>query len=296
MRIVLAGASGLIGTRVTELLRAADHAVEALRRSDQPEGPWEWDPETHHINDEAIEWADAVISLSGAPLDRLPWTPAFRRKIRSSRVNTTQTIADSIARSSSPPQVWVAGSAVGIYGDRPDEVLDEKSPAGQGFLASVVRDWEAATLAAQDSTRVVHARTGIVVAEGGAFSALMKLTRFGFGGKLGRGTQHWPWISLQDEAAALIHLATTSTLSGPINLTGPEPATVTEITREVARRLRRPWWAHVPAPVLKLALQDAAEDLLLSDQEVHPAALQRDGFAFTHPQVRDAIAELGSTH
>lgn len=295
MKVLLAGASGVIGTALQETLQAQGHEVHKLHRSSQPvpADPYQWAPQLGYVHPEAIEWAEAVISLSGAPLTRLPWTPRYRRKILQSRVESAQTLAQQIRESSNPPLVWVSGSAVGYYGSRPGEELTESATQGSGFLAEVVSSWEQATMAAADATRLVHARTGIVVAKSGAFGPLIALTKIGLGGKLGSGTQHWPWISLQDEVAALIHLATSSQLSGAVNLAGPSPATVTRITRTLANLLKRPYFAHVPGWLLRIPLGMAADELILGDQKVVPQRLLADGFTFTDPTITHALDSIG---
>jgi len=290
MNVLLAGASGMIGRAVRSALDADGHAVRVLRRGTA--GPDTWDPDLGRLPAEAIEWADAVISLNGASLTKLPWTRAYRDLILSSRVDSTRLIADAIARADSPPTTWVSASAVGVYGDRPGETLTEDSPRGQGFLADVVTAWEAAADAARDATRVVLARTGVVLGPEGALTPLARLARIGLGGPLGGGRQHWPWIGLDDEARAIVHLATASALAGPVNLVAPTPATASNVTRAVAAALHRPHVMPAPAWALRLALGDAARDLLFADQRVSPARLLAEGtFVFAHPGLDDAVRE-----
>ncbi|BDZ47603.1 hypothetical protein GCM10025866_35120 [Naasia aerilata] len=183
---------------------------------------------------------------------------------------------------SRPPAVFLSGSAVGVYGDRPGERLTEDSPAGSGFLADVVQEWESVAALAPAATRTVLLRTGVVISShGGAMAPLRLLTRLGVSGPLGPGTQHWPWISLHDEAAAIVHLLTSSVV-GPVNLVGPTPATAAQIGARLAADLHRPFVIPAPAPLLTLALQDAARYLLLSDQKIAPTRLLGDGFTFRH--------------
>lgn len=295
MRLLLAGASGLIGTEVLRALGDDDEARALVRRPTRGPAEYTWDPDGGVLPAEAIAWADAVVSLSGASLARLPWTAGYRETIRASRVRSTGTIARAIAASAEPPAAWVSGSAVGVYGDRPGEELDEGSVPGTGFLAEVVQDWEAATEPARDATRVVHARTGLVIAPGGALRPLLLATRLGLGATIGSGRQVWPWIGLEDEALALIHLATGSTLSGAVNLVGPEPATSRQITTALARDLHRPHLLRLPAWTLRAAMGAAADELLLADQRVRPRALARDGFAFRSPSATAAVAAAVST-
>ena len=289
MRILVSGASGLIGTELCAQLRAAGHTVARLVRRD-PRGADEfrWNPATLSMDESALAGVDAVINLSGASIARLPWTKAYRREILDSRVQATRTLTDAMGRQATPPAVLLNASAVGIYGDRPNEVLTENSPAGTDFLAKVTSAWEAEAARAPQSTRVVTLRTGLVIARGGALKPLLPIVKLGLGGPLGHGTQHWPWISLHDEAAAFVHLLT-STLSGPVNLVGPTPATANDVIRAVSAGLHRPFLVPVPEFVLTLALQDAARALLLADQQIVPDRLQKDGFVFTHKTAAEAV-------
>jgi uncharacterized protein (TIGR01777 family) len=290
MRVLVSGASGLIGTELGTQLRAAGHTVARLVRRD-PRGADEfrWNPAALSMDESALEGVDAVINLSGASIARLPWTKAYRREILDSRVQATRTLTDAMGRQTTPPSVLLNASAVGIYGDRPNEVLTEGSRAGTDFLAKVTSAWEAEAARAPQSTRVVTVRTGLVIARGGALKPLLPIVKLGLGGPLGHGTQHWPWISLHDEAAAFVHLLT-STLSGPVNLVGPTPATANDVIRALSAGLHRPFLVPVPEFVLTLALQDAARALLLADQQIVPERLQKDGFVFTHQTAAQAVA------
>lgn len=294
-RILISGASGLIGTRLTGLLHEAGCEVRTLvRRESEADTEWRWQPERHVVPAEAIEWADVLIGLSGASLSKLPWTKSYRQKILDSRLDTTTTLANAISNAAHPPEAWVNASAVGYYGDRPGERLTEESEAGSGFLADVVRQWEAATEQAEERTRVVHARTGLVLANGGALKPLILATRLGAGAAIGPGTQHWPWIALEDEAAALAHLALRSQLSGPVNLASPQAATSEEVTRALAAQMRRPHIFRLPAWLLKTTLGLPAEELLLADQLSVSGRLQEDGFAFGLSSLAEALeSELG---
>jgi uncharacterized protein (TIGR01777 family) len=290
MRVLIAGQSGLIGTEVSRQLEAAGHTVLRLvRREPRSAAEIPWDPAGSGLAAGALDGVDAVINLSGASLARLPWTKAYRRKILDSRVRATRTLTDAMHKASVPPRVLLNGSAVGIYGNRPGETLTEESAPADDFLARVVVAWEREAHRAPEVTRVVTFRTGLVLAKGGALRPLLPIVRLGLGGPLGRGTQHWSWISLYDEAAAIVHLLT-STLSGPVNLVGPREATANDVIKVVATALRRPFFIPVPEFVLTLALQDAARQLLLADQLVSSAKLQADGFVFTHRTPTEAVA------
>jgi uncharacterized protein len=289
MRVLLAGASGMIGVELRRQLVAAGHDVERLvRRQARTAHEHSWSPSAGIIDTGVVDSVDAVINLSGAPLTRLPWTPRYTRELRSSRVQATRTLAEAMDRAATPPSVFLSGSAVGYYGNRPGEDLTEKSSMGTGLLPSITADWERTAHLAPPSTRVVTLRTGIVVGRGGAFTPLSLLTRFGLGARIGSGQQRWPWISLHDEAAAIVYLLD-STLSGPVNLVGPTPATADAITKRLATAMRRPRWFAVPEKLLHLGLGAAADELLLSSQRVIPEKLIEDGFRFEHPTVEDAI-------
>lgn len=294
--ILIAGASGFIGTELTRQLRAEGHAVLRLvRRTPASADEWEWHPERGNVPAEVIEEADAVINLSGASLSRVPWTHPYKRVILESRLMATATLATAIKRAAMPPAVFVSGSAVGYYGDRPGHLLDEHAQRGTGFLPRVVESWENATRDADTVTRVVHARTGLVLGRGGALTPLRMLTSLGLGGPLGSGSQHWPWISLHDEAAAIRHLALESRLSGPVNLVGPTLATAEQIGRQLAEHLGRPFWLRAPRWAIVAALADAGRELLLADQRVDASRLTGDGFEFRHPTAAEAITAMAGS-
>lgn len=288
-RVLVSGASGFIGSEVCRQLEADGHSVLSLvRRTPRTANEYEWSPAEQTINQQAIESADAVINLAGATTGRLPWTNGYKKEILYSRVNGTRTIAEAIARAEHPPAVFLSGSAVGYYGDQPGVTLTEASPKGTGFLSDVVEAWERAADLTPSTTRLVKFRTGVVVGQGGAFTPLIPLTKLGLGSRFGSGNQHWPWISLHDEAAAIRHLLA-SNLSGVVNLAGPTPATSEQVTRALAKALGR-WHPFVVPEFALKALGDAGNDLLLSSELVEPVALTNDRFEFRHDTVDAAIA------
>jgi len=289
MRVLIAGGSGFIGTELVRQLREDSHDVRVLvRRQPANESEINWAPSAGVLDSGIIETTDAVINLSGASVGRLPWTRRYRDEILSSRIAATSALTDAMARSKKKPKVFLSGSAVGIYGDRPGERLTEESARGTGFLGDVVEKWEQVALLAPAATRLVILRTGLVIGNGGSLAPLIALTRLGLGSRLATGGDIWPWISLYDEAAAIRHLLT-STLTGAVNLAGPTPATSDRITRHVAKRMRRPYLLRAPQFALTAALQSAAPGLLLSSQHVIVDRLVDDGFRFRDPTVEQAI-------
>lgn len=290
MRILLAGGSGLIGSALQSALRADQHEVVRLVRR-APNAPDEraWQPESRPLDPAVLDGVDAVIGLSGASVGRIPWTPGYRRELRASRLVPTAAIATAIATAAHPPAVWLNASAVGFYGDRGDEQLDEGSAPGSGFLPELVRDWEAAA-STSGATRVVQLRSGVVVANGGGFAPVQLTTRLGLGARFGDGRQFWPWISLADEVAAIRHLLTAE-VSGPVNLVGPTPATSDEVTAEYARQLHRRRLLVAPRFAVRM-LGEAGQRLLLDSARVRPAALAASGFRWQHERIADAVAAV----
>ncbi len=248
-------------------------------------------PASGRLDPAALAGVDAVVNLAGAGIGDHRWTDDYKRRVRESRTVGTRALAEAIAASDEGPKVLLSGSAVGYYGDRGDEVLDETSAPGDGFLASVARDWEAATAPADAAgARVVHLRTGIVLAEeGGALAKMLPLFKLGLGGRFGSGRQWMSWISIDDEAEAIIHLLT-SDVAGPVNLTAPEPVTNAQLADTIGDVLRRPTVVPVPSFGPKLLLGgERAGALLLEGQRVLPRVLQADGYEFTHPTLERAL-------
>jgi uncharacterized protein len=290
MKIAISGASGLIGTALVPHLRAQGHEVHRLVRR-PAKGPDEitWDPSAGTVDLMALQGTDAVVNLSGAGVGDHRWTDAYKREILDSRVDSTRTLATAMTKLEAKPSVFVSASAIGYYGDTGDRPVDESSPVGTGFLCDVVAAWEAAADPAREAgIRVVHPRTGLVVAkEGGAWAKLFPLFRLGLGGKLGNGRQYWSWISMRDELAALSMLIT-SDLAGPVNLTGPNPATNAEVTAAMGRVLGRPTLLPAPAFALKAALGEFSTEVLGSAR-VMPNVLEQHGFPFADTTVESAI-------
>jgi len=288
VRVLVAGASGLIGTELVGALRAEGHDVRRLvRRRPSADDEVNWAPSARTIDVRVMGEVDAVVNLSGASIGRIPWAPGYRRELLDSRIAATRTLADAMNQVRTPPKVFISGSAVGFYGDRPGERLTEDSDQGTGFLADLVDQWERTAYLAPESTRVVHIRSGVVIARHGGMAPVRVLTGLGLDARFATGGQHWPWISLHDEVAAIRHLLT-SRLSGPVNLVGPTPATSDRITRSFAQRMHRPYALRAPEAAVK-ALGEGGRHLLLDSAKVIPVRLQDDGFVWRHPRVEDAI-------
>jgi uncharacterized protein (TIGR01777 family) len=298
MQIAITGSSGLIGTALTAHLLAAGHGVRPIVRRSAAAGEISWDPAAGRLDPADLSGLDAIVHLAGAGIGDHRWTDEYKQIVLESRVQSTSLLATTLAElGSDGPQVLVSGSAVGFYGERGDEVLDESSAGGDGFLADVCRAWEAATgPAEQAGVRVSHIRTGIVLSgDGGALDWKMKaLFKLGLGGRFGSGKQWWSWISIDDEVRAIEHLLT-SPLSGPVNLTAPDPVRNAEFVQALAHVLKRPSFLPVPSFGPKLVLGSELADALLFDgQRVLPSALLADGFAFEHTEVEAALrAVLG---
>lgn len=294
-RIVVSGASGLIGGALVASLRADGvRVVELVRREARNADEVQWLAGDGALNPDAVAGASAVVNLNGASIGRLPWTRGYRRTLVSSRVTPTRELATTIHKLGTDAPAFVSASAVGFYGDRPGETLTESSGPGTGLLSELCSTWEREALAAGPHARVAVLRTASVLHPQGMLKPMMMLTRFGLAGPLGGGSQVWPWISLKDEVRAIRHVLDKG-LTGPVNLSGPTPSTANEIGRAISRAMRRPFWLPAPAWALRLALtQDAADSLLLSDAVVKPAALVESGFAFQHETAVSAIdAEIG---
>ncbi|MGH2688607.1 MAG: TIGR01777 family oxidoreductase, partial [Actinomycetota bacterium] len=268
--VVVAGSSGLIGTALVAALEAEGTSVVRLLRPGSPpaDNGAAWDPDAGTIDAAALEGADAVVNVAGAGVGDHRWTDAHKAAVLRSRVGTTALLAETLPTLSHPPAVFVSGSASGYYGDRGDDILDEDSGPGAGFLADVCRRWEgAAQPAAGAGIRTVQIRSGIVLSgAGGALGRLLLPFRLGLGGRIGSGRQWWSWISIHDEVDAIRHVIRTPGLSGPVNLTSPTPVRNDEFVATLGRVLRRPAFLPVPRFALRAALGDFADEGLLASQ------------------------------
>ncbi|KAA8969307.1 TIGR01777 family oxidoreductase [Mycobacterium sp.] len=288
--IAIAGSSGLIGSALVAALRNADHHVfRIVRRAPANDNELPWDPVSGEFDASALRGVDAVVNLCGVNVGQRRWSGAFKQSLRDSRITPTEVLAGAVAEAG--VQVLVNASAVGYYGNTKDRAVDETNSAGTGFLAQLCVDWEAATVPAQRAgTRVVLARTGIVLSPGGgALGRLRPLFALGLGARLGNGRQYVSWISLEDAVRALQFAVSHPDLSGPVNLTGPAPVTNAEFTAALGRALHRPAPLVVPGFALRAALGEFADEGLLSGQRVIPVALERASFPFHHNTIGEAL-------
>lgn len=287
--VVVSGGSGLIGSALRRALQGDGVPVVSLvRRPPTSADEVRWAPGERPLDPEVLAGARAVVNLNGASIGRLPWTRDYRETLRTSRIAPTRTLATALRELGADAPILLSASAVGIYGDRPGEPLDERSEPGRGFLPELCVEWEAEARAS--SGPVALLRTASVLHERAVLGPLVRIARLGGAGPLGGGRQVWPWISLADEVRAIRHVLEHG-VTGPVNLCGPEPATAGLIVRAVARALRRPALLPAPAFALRLALgREAADALLLADARVDPAVLRATGFAFTSPTAPVAIA------
>jgi uncharacterized protein (TIGR01777 family) len=291
MRVAITGASGLIGTALRESLQRDGHEVLRMVRG-EPRTPQpdevRWNPPAGYVDVERLEGVDAVVHLAGAGVGDRPWTPGYRKVLLDSRVHGTGAIASALAQLQNRPEVLVSASAMGYYGNAGDRVLDEHAPQGEGFLADIVGDWEAAADPARAAgIRVVHPRSGLVMTRrGGLLPPMLLPFRLGVGGRIGSGRQWWSAISLADEVAAIRFMIEHRELSGPVNLAAPEPARNADWTTLIGERLHRPTLVRVPATVLQVLGKPVGgqlEEMLLFSQRMQPAVLEGAGFQFTHP-------------
>lgn len=295
MKIAVTGASGLIGGALLPAMRADGHeVVQLVRRTPRTRDEHRWDPQHHRIDPVLLADVDAVVNLAGAPIRPRPFTSSYEERLLDSRIDATTTISEALATAAAADpgraRVLLSGSAVGYYGDTGSRTVTEDDPAGQDFLARLCARWEAATAPAEAAgVRVAHLRTGLVLDRSAMLiKVLGTVVRLGLGGRMGSGTQYWPWISLDDEVGAIRHLLTAD-VAGPVNLTGPDPATNAEFTRELGRQLHRPTPLPVPALALKLALGEFGRSSVIGGQRALPVRLQESGYEFAHPDLASAL-------
>ncbi len=293
MQIAITGASGLVGSTLVPLLTTGGHHVTKVVRREPAEGEATWDPDGE-FDAAPLDGIDAVVHLAGENIAASRWSAKVKEKIRTSRVQGTRVLCEGLAKMQNPPKVLVCASAIGFYGDRCDEELNEESANGTGFLADVAQQWEAATQPARDAgIRVVNLRFGVILSpKDGALAKMLLPFKLGGGGRVGSGKQYWSWISIDDAAGAVHHALMTDSLSGPVNAVAPNPVTNGEFTKTLGRVLNRPTVVPMPAFAARLALGEMADELLLASIRVEPQKLRRSGYEFRQPTLEAALRHL----
>lgn len=293
MKILIAGASGLIGSALASTLRGGGHAVFPLVRPPRIASPGQvsWNPEWGEMDAAAAAGADAVVNLAGANVGERRWSESRKRELRSSRVDTTRALVETLARLDSLPRSFVSASAVGYYGSRGDDPLDETSPAGTGFLARLCADWEAEALGAERrGMRTVVLRFGVILSRrGGALAQMLGPFRLGLGGRLGDGRQWMPWIGLDDAVGMLREAVEGDRWRGAYNAVAPEPVTNLEFTKALGRTLRRPTFFPVPRAALRTLFGEMADEMLLASQRVRSLRLPETGYSYSYPELEPAL-------
>lgn len=294
MKVAITGSTGLIGGALVRSLKAKNHVPVCMVRNKAKAGEIAWNPNDGTIDASHLEGMDAVVHLAGENIAGGRWTDARKRRIEESRTKGTSLLANTLAKLSQPPAVWVSASAIGFYGNRGNEILTEESAAGRGFLADVCQSWEKATEAVEStSIRLVKLRIGVVLSpDGGALAKMLLPFKMGAGGIVGPGTQYFSWIELSDIVRAIEHAIETPSLSGPVNGTAPVPVTNREFTKALGRALSRPTIFPMPAFAARLAFGEMADEMLLSSTRVEPTRLQKSGFVFRYPELNGALKHL----
>lgn len=293
--VVIAGASGLVGRALTRSLEEHGHAVRHLVRREVRDSQREifWDPAQGQIDADELNGVDAVVNLSGENVAAGKWTAEFKSRLRDSRVQSTSLLARTIAALPHKPRVLCSASAIGFYGVRGEEPLDEESPAGTGFLADLCREWEAANEpASQAGVRVVQLRIGVVMSrDGGALAKMMGPFKAGMGGVLGSGNQYISWVAIDDVVAAIEYVIDHDPIQGAVNLTAPNPVTNRDFTKALGKQLGRPTLVPVPAFALRMMVgREMADEMLLGGAVIYPRKLTQAGFSFQHPTIESALA------
>ena len=291
MNVLMTGSSGTVGTALTTFLTSGGHQVRRLLRTPGSEdnATW-WNPVDGTFAEGALDGIDAVVHLAGEGIAAGRWTEDRKARIRDSRVIGTQRLSEALAKMETPPKVFVAGSALGFYGDRGDELMDESSSPGTGFLSDVCQSWEDATTPVRErGVRVVNLRMGLVLRS--LLSQMLLPFRLGVGGVLGPGDQYMSWVALDDVLRIALRLLTDESISGPVNAVSPNPATNQEFTKTLGRVIRRPTIFPMPAFAARLIFGEMADALLLASTRVDPAVLKTTGFEFEYPQLEGALRQ-----
>ncbi|MDX1644670.1 MAG: TIGR01777 family oxidoreductase [Thermoanaerobaculia bacterium] len=296
MRVAISGSSGLIGSALTRALEDRGDEVVALVRSRSDDGASAalWKTDQGLLERDPVQGVDAVVHLAGAGIAEKRWTQERKKLIYSSRVEGTRHLVASLASLERPPRRFLCASAIGFYGDRGDERLDETSDSGAGFLAEVCRAWENESRAAEEfAERVYQIRTGIVLAaDGGALAKMLTPFKLGLGGVIGSGRQYMSWIALADEVGAILHLLESDAESGPVNLTAPRPVTNREFTKALGDVLGRPTILPLPAFAVELIFGQMGEEALLGSQRVDPERLAADGYTFRYRELEATLRDI----
>ena len=294
MKILIAGASGLVGSALVPKLKAEGAQVTPLVRSAAKSGEIEWHPNHQTIDAPSLEGSDAVINLAGEGIANGRWTEEKKRRILDSRVNGTRLLSETMASLSRKPATFINASAVGFYGSRGDELVDEESGPGEGFLAGVCRQWESATARAEQAgIRVVKLRFGVILAkDGGILGSMLGPFKLGLGGKIGSGEQVISWVAIDDVVAAISFILQNESVRGPVNVVAPQPVTNKEFTKTLGRVLSRPTFMTMPAFAARLVFGEMADEMMLSSTRVAPKVLNDAGFRFQYPELEGAVRTI----
>ncbi len=295
MKILISGASGLIGNELIVGLKSAGHTLTTIVRGTPQPGQYRWDIEASTIDKSALEGVDAIIHLAGENVFAFGWSAKKKEQILQSRVKSTRLLVDAIRESKAKPRAFLCASAIGIYGSRdPGEIIDEASSSGSGFLADVVKAWESETTPLQTlGVRVVNLRFGVVLSpKGGALKQMLPSFKLGLGGRLGSGKQIMSWVALEDAVGAITFALNQDSLSGPINIVSPQPLSNADFTKVLARSLKRPAFFHVPAFALKLLFGQMAEEILLGGVRALPQRLKEVGYKFKFADLANYLTSI----
>ena len=294
MKIVVAGASGLVGSALVKELSAEGVEVTRLVRKTPGSGEIEWRPDRGTIDASAMDGCDAVINLAGDGIANGRWTEEKKRRIVDSRVNGTRLLSETMAKLSRKPATFINASAIGFYGSQGDELVDEDSGPGEGFLARVCREWESATAPAEQAgIRVVKLRLGVILTkDGGIMGSMLQPFKLGLGGKVGAGNQVISWVAMDDVVAAISFILSHQTLRGPINVVAPRPVTNAEFTKTLGRVLSRPTFMTMPAFAARLVFGEMADEMMLSSTRVAGKVLDDAGFRFQYPELEGAVRAM----